>query len=72
MKFQARDRKLAEFRVLSLLAARTPMIVKIASGTTMAAPVSFFDLSVMQMVASLMILIVLYAWSFKVMSSTEL
>jgi hypothetical protein len=72
LKFQARDRKLAEFLVLSLFAARTPMIVKIASGTTMAAPVSFFDLSVMQMVASLMILIVLYAWSFKVMSSTEL
>jgi hypothetical protein len=70
-KFQTRDRKLAEFLVLSLLAAWTPMIVKLASGTSMPAPVSFFDLSVMQMIACLMILMVLYVWWFRVMSSTE-
>jgi hypothetical protein len=72
LKFQTHDRKLAAFLVLSLLAAWTPVIVKFASGTTMPAPASFFDLSVMQMVATLMILIVLYVWSFKIMSRTEL
>jgi len=69
--FQTRERKLAEFLVLSLLAAWTPLIVKFASGATLAAPSNFFDLSIMQMVTSLMILMVLYVWWFRVMSSTE-
>jgi hypothetical protein len=69
--FQTRERKLAEFLVLSLLAAWTPLIVKFASGATLAAPSNFFDLSIMQMVTSLMILVVLYVWWFRVMSSTE-
>ena len=72
LKFQTRDRKLAEFLVLNLLAAWTPMIVNFTSGTMMPAPASFFELSLMQMVTSVLILIALYIRTLKVMSKVEL
>jgi len=72
LKFQTRDRKLTEFLALSLLAAWTPMIVKFASGATTPAPASFFDLPVLQMVTSVMLLVVLYIRSLKVRSNAEI